>query len=174
MGGAKTTPRPSGTELNSIRTARSRKHRRVLRRRQVGHADRRLARAGHLLRAMSAKTAGLKRATAVVWRSPTTPARARTSACPAPTRPPILPIRRMRQDAPRPAANAYDAAQSHIASHAYIACSSRRPVEFDPVKEEFTDEAVNRMALALCAPSPCKSRRRYFNFNNKQPFVITA
>ena len=53
-----------------------------------------------------------------------------------------------------PAANAYVAAQSHIASHcAYIAWQLKRPVEFDPVKEEFTDEAANRMRTrAMRAP----------------------
>jgi len=46
-----------------------------------------------------------------------------------------------------PAANAAVAAQSHIASHcAYIAWQLGRPVEFDPVKEEFkNDEQANRM-----------------------------
>lgn len=46
-----------------------------------------------------------------------------------------------------PAANANVAAQSHIASHcAYIAWQLGRPVEFDPVKEEFINDAdANRM-----------------------------
>ncbi len=45
-----------------------------------------------------------------------------------------------------PAANAAVAAQSHIASHcAYIAWQLKRPIEFDPVKEEFNDEEANRM-----------------------------
>ncbi|MBR5627584.1 MAG: Gfo/Idh/MocA family oxidoreductase [Thermoguttaceae bacterium] len=54
-----------------------------------------------------------------------------------------------------PAANAKVAAQSHIASHcAYIAWQLRRPVEFDPVKEEFlNDEEANRMrSRAMRAP----------------------
>ena len=39
-----------------------------------------------------------------------------------------------------PKANAAVAAQSHIASHcAYIAWQLQRTIEFDPVKEEFTD-----------------------------------
>ncbi|MDO5552307.1 MAG: Gfo/Idh/MocA family oxidoreductase [Planctomycetia bacterium] len=46
-----------------------------------------------------------------------------------------------------PAANANVAAQSHIASHcAYIAWQLGRPVEFDPVAEEFKNDAdANRM-----------------------------
>ena len=46
-----------------------------------------------------------------------------------------------------PAANANVAAQSHIASHcAYIAWQLGRTVEFDPVKEEFLNDAdANRM-----------------------------
>ncbi|MBQ9874779.1 MAG: Gfo/Idh/MocA family oxidoreductase [Thermoguttaceae bacterium] len=53
-----------------------------------------------------------------------------------------------------PAANANVAAQSHIASHcAYIAWQLKRPLEFDPVKEEFNDEEANRMRTrAMRAP----------------------
>jgi len=53
-----------------------------------------------------------------------------------------------------PAANADVAAQSHIASHcAYIAWQLKRPLEFDPVKEEFNDEEANRMRTrAMRAP----------------------
>jgi predicted dehydrogenase len=47
----------------------------------------------------------------------------------------------------QPAANADVAAQAHVASHAaYIAWQLGRPLQFDPVNEQFiNDEAANRM-----------------------------